>query len=173
MAQYRALREKGAPKAIPTMCVLTIKPDEMMRPHRANHALWSSAITKIASGPSPTNTHRYFAPTPYASSSAWLLNSNSFSNRAIARTRSVKVFYCLTKSPSSNLPLETLMLRKTSTGYSSAHCTVSIAALDIGMTRSKRSSTNLDFAKTHMTLVSSRVLSPTPRTQPTHLLHHH
>jgi hypothetical protein len=26
---------KGAPRAIPTMCVLTIKPDEMLRPHRA------------------------------------------------------------------------------------------------------------------------------------------
>jgi len=35
LAQYRALRAKGAPRAIPTMCVLTIKPDEMLRPHRA------------------------------------------------------------------------------------------------------------------------------------------
>ena len=33
--QYRAYRAKGAPRAIPTMCVLTIKPDEMLRPHRA------------------------------------------------------------------------------------------------------------------------------------------
>jgi hypothetical protein len=35
LAQYRALREKGALRAIPTMCVLTIKPDEMLNPHRA------------------------------------------------------------------------------------------------------------------------------------------
>ena len=35
LAQYRAYREQGAPRAIPTMCVLTIKPDEMLRPHRA------------------------------------------------------------------------------------------------------------------------------------------
>ncbi len=35
LAQYRALWEKGAPWAIPTMCVLTIKPDEMLNPHRA------------------------------------------------------------------------------------------------------------------------------------------
>jgi hypothetical protein len=35
LAQYRALRTQGAPKAIPTMCVLTIKPDKMFRPHRA------------------------------------------------------------------------------------------------------------------------------------------
>jgi hypothetical protein len=32
---YRALWEKGAPKAIPTMCVLTIKRDELLLPPRA------------------------------------------------------------------------------------------------------------------------------------------
>jgi hypothetical protein len=35
LEQYRAYRAKGAPRAIPTMCLLTIKPDEMLRPHRA------------------------------------------------------------------------------------------------------------------------------------------
>ncbi len=35
LAQYRAYREKGAPRAIPTMCVMIIKPDEMRNPHRA------------------------------------------------------------------------------------------------------------------------------------------
>ncbi len=35
LGEYRALREKGAPKAIPTMCVLTIKKDEQLRPLRA------------------------------------------------------------------------------------------------------------------------------------------
>ncbi len=35
LAQYRALWEKGAPRGISTMCVLTIKPDEMLNPHRA------------------------------------------------------------------------------------------------------------------------------------------
>ncbi len=30
-----AYRAKGAPQAIPTMCALTIKPDEMLQPHRA------------------------------------------------------------------------------------------------------------------------------------------
>jgi hypothetical protein len=39
LAQYRALREKGAPRAIPTLCVLTIKPDEMMNPHRAKSCI--------------------------------------------------------------------------------------------------------------------------------------
>ena len=33
--EYRAYREKGAPRAIPTMCVLTIKRDENLLPHRA------------------------------------------------------------------------------------------------------------------------------------------
>ncbi len=173
MAQYRALCKKGAPKAIPTMCVLTIKPDEMMRPHCAKSHIVVLGNHKDCLWTKSDKYAPVLCSTPYASSSAWLLNRDGFSNRAIARTRSVKVFYRLTKSPSSNLPLKTLMLRKTSTGYSSAHCTVSVAALDIGMTRSKRSSTNLDFAKTHTTLVSSHVLSLTPRTRPTHLLHHH
>ena len=35
LGQYRALREKGAPKAIPVMCVLTIKKDEKLMPLRA------------------------------------------------------------------------------------------------------------------------------------------
>jgi hypothetical protein len=32
LGKYRALREKGAPRAIPTMCILTIKKDEQLRP---------------------------------------------------------------------------------------------------------------------------------------------
>jgi hypothetical protein len=35
LGEYRALREKGVPKAIPTMCVLTIKKDENLLPLRA------------------------------------------------------------------------------------------------------------------------------------------
>ena len=35
LGEYRALRKKGAPKAIPTMCVLTIKKDENLLPLRA------------------------------------------------------------------------------------------------------------------------------------------
>ena len=35
LEQYRAYRAQGAPQAIPTMCVLTIKPNEMLRPHHA------------------------------------------------------------------------------------------------------------------------------------------
>ncbi len=35
LGEYRALHEKGAPKAIPTMCVLTIKKDEQLMPLRA------------------------------------------------------------------------------------------------------------------------------------------
>ena len=35
LGEYRALREKGAPRAIPTMCILTIKKDEQLRPLRA------------------------------------------------------------------------------------------------------------------------------------------
>jgi hypothetical protein len=35
LGQYRAYREKGAPRAIPSMCVLTIKKDENLLPLRA------------------------------------------------------------------------------------------------------------------------------------------
>ena len=35
LGEYRALRETSAPKAIPTMCVLTIKKDENLMPLRA------------------------------------------------------------------------------------------------------------------------------------------
>jgi hypothetical protein len=35
MGEYCSLREKGAPWAIPTMFVLTIKPDKMLNTHRA------------------------------------------------------------------------------------------------------------------------------------------
>jgi hypothetical protein len=53
LGEYRSLREKGAPRAIPTMCVLTIKLDENLLPHHAksrivvlgNHAdrVWSKS----------------------------------------------------------------------------------------------------------------------------------
>ncbi len=39
LAQYRALREKGAPRAIPSMCILTINPDKMMNPHCAKSCI--------------------------------------------------------------------------------------------------------------------------------------
>ncbi len=35
LAQYQTYCKNGTPYAIPTMCVLTIKPDEMLRPHCA------------------------------------------------------------------------------------------------------------------------------------------
>jgi hypothetical protein len=35
LGEYRTLRAKGAPKAIPTMCVLTIKKDNQLIPLRA------------------------------------------------------------------------------------------------------------------------------------------
>jgi hypothetical protein len=35
LAEYRALCAKGTPHAIPTMCVLSIKKDEMLNPLRA------------------------------------------------------------------------------------------------------------------------------------------
>ncbi len=39
LAEYRALCEKGAPHAVPTMCILTIKKDEIMNPLRAKSCI--------------------------------------------------------------------------------------------------------------------------------------
>ncbi len=39
LANYRALRAQGAPRAIPTMCMLSIKKDEMFNPLRAKSCI--------------------------------------------------------------------------------------------------------------------------------------
>ncbi len=39
LGEYRVLCEKGAPKAIPTMCVLTIKKDKQLMPLRAKSCI--------------------------------------------------------------------------------------------------------------------------------------
>ena len=39
LGEYGALREKGAPRAIPTMCVLTIKKDDNLRPLRVKSCI--------------------------------------------------------------------------------------------------------------------------------------
>ena len=39
LGEYRALRKKGAPKAIPTMCVLAVKRDKSMMPVRAKSCI--------------------------------------------------------------------------------------------------------------------------------------
>ncbi len=39
LGEYRALCEKGAPNAIPTMCVLTIKKDKQLMPLQAKSCI--------------------------------------------------------------------------------------------------------------------------------------
>ncbi len=60
LAEYRALCEKGAPRAIPTMCVLTIKKDEMMNPSTQNIVSLSLEITRTESGQNLNNTLRFY-----------------------------------------------------------------------------------------------------------------
>jgi hypothetical protein len=63
IAKYRALREKGAPKAIPTVCVLPIKKDENLMPLRAKSL--SLATSKIALGQNLDVMHQFFVkPVP-------------------------------------------------------------------------------------------------------------
>jgi hypothetical protein len=39
LGKYQALREKGAPQAIPTMCILTIKKDKQLHPFHAKSCI--------------------------------------------------------------------------------------------------------------------------------------
>jgi hypothetical protein len=52
LAQYCALREKGTPWAIPTMCVLAIKPDQKMNPHQVKLHIVVLGFTKTGFGQS-------------------------------------------------------------------------------------------------------------------------
>ena len=83
--QYRAYREKCAFCAIPTMCVLTIKPDEMLRPHCAKVRIVFSAITKIEFGLNQINMHWYSIPILFNSLLVWRSSNNAHWNRATAK----------------------------------------------------------------------------------------
>jgi hypothetical protein len=102
LAKYRALHEKGATKAIPTMCVLTIKPDEMLNPFRAKTPIMILATTKTVSGPCRTSTPLFYVRITCSLSSVWPLNSTGPSSKVIVKTPSVKAFYLWTRSLSSN-----------------------------------------------------------------------
>ena len=67
LGEYRALREKGAPHAIPTMCVLTIKTDENLRPLHAK----SRIIMRTAFGKRARSLLPCFARIPFAFLPAW------------------------------------------------------------------------------------------------------
>eukprot|EP00970_Alexandrium_tamarense_P009299 scaffold1836_cov204-Alexandrium_tamarense.AAC.45 len=105
ISEYRALREKGAPKAIPTMCVLTIKKDENLMPLRAKSRIVILGNLVDRSCRNLNVTHQFFVKSPSGTVSVWLSNNVVYSNKAIARMPSVMAFCPLRKSPLSVLHL--------------------------------------------------------------------
>jgi hypothetical protein len=63
VAEYCALHKKGAPRAIPTMCVLTIKKNEMMNPLRAKSRILVLGNHKDRFWTKPKNTLPFYVRT--------------------------------------------------------------------------------------------------------------
>jgi len=89
LAEYRNLRENGAPRATPTMCVLTIKKDENLCPLRAK-----SQIVVLGN-----HEERFwkksekFAPV-LQQDSLWFLTSMSVASRRPLRQGDCKNAFC-------------------------------------------------------------------------------
>ena len=127
---------------------------DAMSPSRksTDHCPWESWIKF---GQSRKSTCQPSVQIPYDSSLAWRWNNAIPSNKAIARTPSVKVSSHRTKSLLSSCPLGTLMPRRMSTtGCSSKLYMAFVAAPNIGMIRFVRYFIRLASIKTHMTPVS-------------------
>jgi len=116
LGEYRALREKGAPKAIPTMCVLTIKKDNISSLFAQNQGLWHLAILKNAPGVKAIALHLFFVKIPCVSLLALLLK-NTVPCKATAKTRSAMVFSRPTKQRLFTLLLVTPALIPKNIGF--------------------------------------------------------
>ena len=103
LEQYRTYRVKGAPRAIPMMCVLTIKPDKLLRPHRAKSRIVVLENHKDWIWTKPEKYAPVLCPDTLRLMSAWQFNNASPSNKAIVRTPSARVFFPRMKLLSSNL----------------------------------------------------------------------
>jgi hypothetical protein len=115
LAEYQALRAKGAPRTIPLVCVLTIKKDKMFNPLCAK-----SQIVALGNHEDRiwTKSDKY-APV-LRSYLMHLFTSRSknvaLSSKVIARMPFVKASYLTTKLPSSNHQSGTRMLKRTNIG---------------------------------------------------------
>eukprot|EP01082_Thalassiosira_pseudonana_P004932 g4059.t1 g4059 contig15:252416-253129(-) len=125
VGEYRALREKGAPKAIPTMCVLTIKKDENLMPLRAKSRI---VVLGNLEDRSWSKSQRY-APVLRQDSLRYLVSLAIEQCRVLkqgdCKMPSAMAFCHLTKSPSSALHPVIPTLSLANTGFSRRHCTVS------------------------------------------------
>ncbi len=110
LGEYRAHGEKGVPKAIPTMCVLTIKKTRFFSHFVLNLVSLLLATMKTGSGLNPIVMYPSSAATAFNSLSAFPLKKNLHSVRATAKMPFVKAFFPMTKSQSYVLLWVTPML---------------------------------------------------------------
>ena len=171
--EYRALSEKGAPCAIPTMSVLTIKKDENLRSLRAksrivvlgNHEdrIWKRARSLLPS----------FDRIPFAFLPAWRWLLAVLFVRATVRMPFAKAFFRPMKSLSSVLPAAIPKQHQTNIGFSSVPFTACAAALGTGTIKSTPFFAPLVSPPHSRIRVSTPVSSGTPLILPLLLLCHH
>jgi hypothetical protein len=138
LAEYRNLRENGAPHAIPTMCVLTIKKRTRISVHSVqNRVSWYLAIMRSGSGRKARNLPPSFVRTLFGSLPAWPSPLVVLSVRAIARTPFVKESFLPTRLLSFVL-LAVIQMRRllTNIGSLSVCFTVSVRVPATGLIRS-------------------------------------
>ncbi len=116
LGEYHALREKGAPRAIPTMCVLTIKKDEHLRPLRAKSRIVVLGNHEDRPWSKSNNLLPFSIRTPFVFSRVWPLLLVAPFIRAIEKTLSARVFSLLMRSLSSVLLAAILRPNQTSIG---------------------------------------------------------
>ena len=163
LEQYRAYRAKGAPWAIPTMCVLTIKPDEMLRPHCAK-----SCIVVLGNHEDCiwTKSEKY-APV-LCRDTLRLLVSMAIQKRPTLKQGDCKNSFFQGVLPPDEItivkpPSEIPTLRKINFGCSNVRCMACAVAQSTGMTKSARSSSVSASNKMHTICASSAAMSSTPR----------
>jgi hypothetical protein len=161
LGEYRALREKGAPKAIPTMCVLTIKKDEQLMPLRAKSRV---VVLGNREGPKASALHPFFG---LIVSDFWLvcrLNTVAALNKGIAKTPSARAFFLLRRQLLSvHLP-GTPMPARMNIGFFLRLSMAFAGALDTGTTRLMLFFVPLVSLPVRTTLAFTLVTYVTPRT---------
>jgi hypothetical protein len=122
LGEYRVLREKGTPKAIPTMCVLTIKKDEQLMPLQAKSRIFVLGNRESREW----SKSGRFAPVLRFDSLRFLVSMSTQHRRAFkqgdCKNASVKALFRLKKQLLSDPPLGTLTLLRTNTGFFSKLC---------------------------------------------------
>jgi hypothetical protein len=164
LGEYRALREKGAPKAIPTMCVLTIKRMNISSHSVLNLGLSYLEIMKTVSGPSQIGLLLSSVVILHASLLALPSRSATFFGRAIAKTPSVRGSCPQRKLRLYVLPLVILTPTPMNTSCFNECFMVFVIALAIGTTKSTKLSSLLAFTLPWRTLVSTQDVPLTPIT---------